>query len=97
MKKLRWITPAKYKKESKIPVNDIVEITFGFQTALFKKHSEALAEKEDLAVSIKYIGSRGVIKDLNVVFLNPQHMHLFVTGLQYTILKEECGLVMARQ
>ncbi len=94
---LRWITPAKREEVSKIDVHDIVAIAFGFTTQLFRKHQYNLASKEELSVAVKYKGKRGVITDLNIVFLNPRQMHLFVTGLQFIIMKANCGLVLAKQ
>ncbi|MDR3549130.1 MAG: hypothetical protein P4M11_12875 [Candidatus Pacebacteria bacterium] len=94
---LRWITPAKYREASKISVHSILGISFGFQTSLFRKHMANLAGKEELAMSIIYTGRRGAKKDLNVVFMDPEQMRRFVTGLQYIVLKESCQLVLSRK
>ena len=96
MQELRWVTPAKYEQDSKISVHSMTGITFGFKTSLFKKHKENLKGKDELAISIRYIGKRGAKKHLNIVFITPEHMRLFVTGLQYIILKEGRGLVLSR-
>jgi len=97
MQELRWITPAKYESDSKINVHTITGIAFGFKTHLFKKHAENFKGKDDLAVSVRYQGKGGSKKSLNIVFMSPEQMKLFVTGLQYVILKECCGLVLSRR
>lgn len=96
MKYLQWISPAKAPSRSRIDITTVVSISFGFKTPLFLKHKELLKGKDELAVAISYQTKDKDPKSLNLIFLNPERMQLFVTGLQYLILKQGRGLVLSQ-
>ena len=96
MDKLQWITPAKVLSKSSIDLKTITKITFGLKTLNLKKHKVMLKGKEDLTASIFYKLNDKDELTLNVLFKNPLQMKLFITGLQYIILKETRGLILSQ-
>eukprot|EP00826_Nyctotherus_ovalis_P066211 TRINITY_DN9769_c0_g1_i10.p1 TRINITY_DN9769_c0_g1~~TRINITY_DN9769_c0_g1_i10.p1 ORF type:complete len:361 (-),score=108.09 TRINITY_DN9769_c0_g1_i10:42-1124(-) len=96
MKYLQWISPAKAPSRSRIDITTVVSISFGFKTPLFQKHKELLKGKDELAVAINYQTKDKDPKSLNLIFLNPERMQLFITGLQYLIIKQVCGLILSQ-
>ena len=95
-KYLRWISPAKAPTRSCIDIATVTSITFGFNTPLFQKHKEILKGKDELAVSINYQVKEKEVKSLNLIFLDPERMQLFITGLQFFVLKQGHGLILSQ-
>ncbi len=97
MQELRWITPAKGRERSCVPLRSVESFSFGYRTKLFTKHELLLGKKPECALTISYVSSAAAKCELNIAFEDEITKQLFVIGLQYFILKEQCGLILSAQ
>ena len=94
---LVWITPAKVGQKSRIALKSVTGFVFGYKSKLFVKHAKFLGAKENQAVSIKYVNEGGSEASLDLVFESVQDKELFISAIQYLVMREKCGFILSTQ